>query len=118
MNEKTRDYLDGLLRSFPFMREDTNLTVHSRSIFDDTPLHVATRWEDLGIVLALLEDGADIDAVGDYGKTPLHNALQYARHDVVAKLLESGARTDIADCDGTTAVDILRARERSAGRSL
>ena len=54
----------------------------------ETPLHEATRKENLDIVKLLVQKGAKVNAEADNGKTP----LQYAYNDdIVNFLLENGA---------------------------
>ena len=115
MNAKTQQFLDELRSTFPFEDDGLGLKVNSRSIFNDTPLHVAARSGDLDLVLALLEDGAEIDAVGDYGKTPLHNAAQYGHRDLVVNLMALGAKADIPDSDCDTVIQMLSRAQRVAG---
>jgi ankyrin repeat protein len=54
---------------------DTPLTdVNQRSIGEDAPLHVASRWGALEDVEVLVAAGANVNQAGDIGNTPLHEA--------------------------------------------
>ena len=64
-----------------------------RNGLDDEPLHTACMQKHLAASKLLVQFGADVNALGDYGRTPLH----YAVHDsgleclpLVEFLLESG----------------------------
>jgi ankyrin repeat protein len=60
-----------------------------------TPLHVASRAGASGVVGALLEHGAAVDARdNERGWTPLHEAVSGRHADVARLLLESGADPD------------------------
>ena len=52
-------------------------------------------WNDLDLVRALVDAGADVNFVKHDGTTPLHWAAQHASPEVVKFLLERGARTGI-----------------------
>jgi ankyrin repeat protein len=54
----------------------------------------AVSINDLSRVRRLLERGANVNAVDNYGRTPLHQAAQYDHRDIVALLLQSGANVN------------------------
>jgi len=58
--------------------------------------------------LQLIENDANIDAVGDMGETPLHVAISKNERRVIDALLEAGARTDIVSEFGQTQVEKAR----------
>lgn len=67
---------------------------------ESTPLHWAAENGLIGIAEGLLENGALIDAVDQFGRTPLHRA---ARHPaMVAFLIRRGANVNVADVFGRT----------------
>lgn len=79
---------------------------HSESI-----VHMACRRSDLDIVLFLLEHGADISIVDDFGRTPLHDACwrPEPRFDIVALIME--ANIDLirySDVRGSTPLNYVR----------
>jgi hypothetical protein len=65
-----------------------------------TPLHLAVRVRQLGLVEALLSEGADIRAVDLGGRTALHLASLSHDLDLVAALLKRGAEVNMRDYGG------------------
>jgi ankyrin repeat protein len=76
------------------------------------PLDLASYRGDLADVIALVEGGADVNAVGDLGSTPLHEAVEQGRVQIVKFLLEQGAVPKVKNELGKTALDI--AQEKGA----
>lgn len=71
-----------------------------------TPLHFASRNNQLDIVHVLLHHGADPNRQTNAGRaTPLHRAAYCGHMDVVKALLKAGANPCIKDADGLTAAD-------------
>lgn len=70
------------------------VTAHSTRADDDTPLHVACVWGDIGAIDLLLAGGAEVNARGDLGTTPLYNAVSFERIRCVERLLKAGATMD------------------------
>jgi ankyrin repeat protein len=52
--------------------------------------------------LALIDDGADVNATQGDGTTPLHWAVYKVDHDLVAELLERGAKADVTNKYGSS----------------
>ncbi len=67
-----------------------------------TALHWASYHDDLGLVELLLDGGAKIDAVNDYGITPLSLACENGAATMVSHLIAAGARPDVARSTGET----------------
>lgn len=65
-----------------------------------TALHFAVREGDLESVKALVEAGADVNQVSEYGWTPLLTATQNRYYQIGAYLLEHGADPNIANEGG------------------
>ncbi|KAL9001553.1 MAG: hypothetical protein Q9169_000128 [Polycauliona sp. 2 TL-2023] len=66
-----------------------------------TPLHWAAINNHLALCLFLLEQGADVNALGGINQaTPAHWAVQKCNYYLVNLLLEHGADPNIADADG------------------
>ena len=76
-------------------------------------LHFASIWERVAVVRVLLENGADVNARGDYGHTPLHLA---DNDDVARVLLECGADPGARDNTGQT--PLLRTTSVKAAQAL
>lgn len=65
----------------------------------ETPLHWAASSNDVAVLDALLDAGADIEATGAVigGGTPLADARAFAQWEAAHRLVERGARTTLAD---------------------
>jgi len=65
--------------------------------FPETPLHWAASSDDVDAINALLEGGADIEALGASieGCTALDNAVGYGQFNAARRLVERGARTKL-----------------------
>lgn len=63
----------------------------------ETPLHWAASSDDVAVLDALLDAGADIEAVGAVftGGTPMSDAVIFAQWNAARRLLERGAQTTI-----------------------
>jgi uncharacterized protein len=71
------------------------ISVTSKNCDDDTPLHIAAQWGDRKACQMLVEEGADVNALGDMSCTPLHNAVGKNHVLVVEYLLDAGANPDL-----------------------
>ena len=73
-----------------------------------TPLHCAVWKGNLEVVRALLDAGADVNALNQndhWGNTPLH-AAAHANHTAIAQLLiQRGASLEARDANGRTPLD-------------
>ena len=104
---KVRMSLEEILQSisvtlFPAEMGAARVHVCSRDVDGDTPLHVMAMRGDRYACQALVDAGADVDAVGDMGQTPLHIAITYDHIEIIDLLLRAGARTDIVSEFGET----------------
>lgn len=70
-----------------------------------TALHGAAFWDRPEIATALIESGADVNAVTRRGTTPLHESARWGTVAVARILLAAGARVDAKDKDGETPLD-------------
>lgn len=66
-------------------------------------LHLAA---DSATVLALLNEGADVEARNDLSRTPLHQASTFREAEVVEALLNAGADVRARDNDGERPMDL------------
>ena len=69
---------------------------------EETAMHCATRSNHVGVVQALAEAGATIDAGDAFGTTSLHVAAITGHHATAVLLLDLGASCDATDQAGTT----------------
>lgn len=70
---------------------------------DKTPLtHVAAEDGNVEILRALIDHGADVDAVDDHQRTALHHAAKYNKANAIHALVEAGANIAAHDTIGTT----------------
>ncbi|UXY15068.1 ankyrin repeat domain-containing protein [Chitiniphilus purpureus] len=69
-------------------------------LWENTPLHLAARHEQPGLVLRLLKAGADPDQPNAAGRSPLRLAIEHDASDSAAALILSGARIDEVDEQG------------------
>ena len=65
--------------------------VDAVDVYGKTPLHHASRRNDVEMMEMLLSHGAHVDVVACDGSTPLHAAAESGAVDAVQKLLERGA---------------------------
>lgn len=68
----------------------------------DRALHLACEGRNYYLVEALLDRGADINAVGAFGQTPLRVACNRRTFYIIKLLIERNADLDIADIFGVT----------------
>jgi hypothetical protein len=82
---------------------DADPALLEREQYDgDRPLAFAAATGHLGVVLLLIERGANINATGDGGNTALHWTAVQGHEEVVALLLEKGAHANTRDNYGRT----------------
>ncbi len=69
-----------------------------RGPHEETPLHWAASSDDVAVLDALLDAGADIEAPGSVlgGGPPLKNATGFKQWNAERRLVERGARTDLS----------------------
>ena len=90
-----------------------------RDISGQTPLHRASHFGDLDVVLHLLDGGAQEDAPDINGHTPLHVAAHCGHVDVARELVRRGANVRGRDVAGQTPIRLAElAGHTAAVRSL
>ena len=67
---------------------------------------------------ALIEHGADVNAVQSDEFTPLMGAAQNGQMEMIELLLAHGARADVARANGQTPVDLAREGGHAAAAEL
>lgn len=77
----------------------TDVNARFRGPHTETPLHWAASSDDVEVLDALLDAGADIEADGAViaGGTPLADARAFAQWNTARRLVERGAHTTIVD---------------------
>ncbi len=82
----------------------------------ETPLHWAASSNDVAALDALLEAGADIEAIGGVigGGPPLADARGFGQWDAAYRLVECGARTTLTDAATLGLMDRVEACFRNA----
>jgi len=84
----------------------TNPDRNARDSFGGAALHDAMFQKNVEIVLLLIENGFDINAIGPAnGYTPLHDAVMANNVAAAKVLLEHGADKNIRGKDGLTPLD-------------
>lgn len=95
-------------RLFPAEVGEARVNLDSRSCDGDTPLHVFIWGNETENALFLIENGININAVGDMGETALHVALHQNNEIMIKALLNANAQTDIISEFGKTVMDIAK----------
>ena len=81
------------------MSEIDRADVNARAADGHTPLHSARNADE---ARALLQAGANPNAIDDHGMTPLHAAARDGEYGTAAVLLRHGAQVDARDHSGMT----------------
>lgn len=103
---------------FPSELGSKPVLVNSKDSDGDTPLHVMAMRGDVFACQALVDAGAEINAIGDMGQTPLHVAISQGYVEIVELLLAAGAKTDIQSEFGETPAEKANKKGRDIGRLL
>jgi ankyrin repeat protein len=80
-----KDILDQM-SDLPEFYITENLSVNTRGIFGNTPLHVAAMQNDTEAIITLLANGADILALGEDGFTPKFAAADLGNFEALELL--------------------------------
>ena len=88
---------------------DVNARFHGPH--DETPLHWAASSDDVAVLDALLDAGADIDAPGGViaGATPLRDATAFGNDAAARRLVARGATVSDMDAAALGMVELLQA---------
>lgn len=87
------------------MKYNPNLEVKASigtNVPDMRPLHFACAGGKTALAKAMMEAGADVNAVDGHGQTPLLRAMQNRHEEIIDSLLEHGADATIASSRGAT----------------
>jgi ankyrin repeat protein len=91
---------------------DPNLA--ARNAMKVRAIHAASASGSLSIVRALLEAGADVNALQEKGFTPLHEAAATGKLELLRLLLDHGANAELQTEDGKSALDLARDEKEDA----
>ena len=98
---------------------DVGVPVDSEHRKIGTALRCAAMRNRTDVTILLLDRGADVNKRGGWDQsTALHMAAWYNSTDVIELLLKHGASTNIKDRDGSTPIDIARAKNNEAAVRL
>jgi uncharacterized protein len=89
-----------------------DVNAHSRfSAHTETPLHWAASSDDVAVLEALLDAGADIEATGAVlgGGSPLADACGFGNWAAARRLVERGAHTQLSDAAALGLLDRVEA---------
>lgn len=89
----------------PLFIDGDSLGVDSRAMDGDTLLHRVVLKGDVEGVEVLIENGADVNAVGEMGDTPLHHAVIENSPRLVDALMRLGANPRIKNEFGMDAIE-------------
>ncbi|WP_194206025.1 ankyrin repeat domain-containing protein [Superficieibacter sp. 1612_C1] len=87
--------------------------VNQSGIFGNTPMHIACVRGDIDEVMALINGGANINAIGEHGNTPLHEAVGQGNNEIIKILVTLGCRVKVKNDFGDTPLDIAKINDRS-----
>lgn len=82
--------------------------VNQKSNFGDYPIHIASVRGDIDEMKILLDNGANINAIGEHGYTALHNAVEQGHIKMVEFLLNQGIDTTIKNINHLTAKELAQ----------
>ena len=74
-----------------YLEQGVDINARDASRMGSTALHYAAGAQKAEAVVFLLDRGADINALDDYGQTPLHGAATLMEPDIALLLMERGA---------------------------
>lgn len=69
-----------------------------------TALHLACKFECNEVVMALIQEGANINAVEKEGNTPLHWAVKFGNNQLVERFINAGTNLDSENDQGQTPI--------------
>ncbi|WP_457597031.1 ankyrin repeat domain-containing protein [Hydrogenimonas sp.] len=82
--------------------EEEHDDIDAQSKAGISPLHIAVKTRNLGMVDYLLDHGADVDIQDNNGYTPLLYAISQRRLEIVKSLVRHDADVNLANASGIT----------------
>lgn len=86
---------------------ERTIDVNESAADGTTALHWAVYHENLALVERLIDAGARVDVVNEFGSTPMAEAATTGNAAVIGKLLAAGADPDSPGADGQTALMVV-----------
>jgi tetratricopeptide (TPR) repeat protein len=98
--EKFMDQCEkGDLEIISHMLDQNAGLLNCTDIIGDTPLNIATAFNNIAIVRCLLSRRTDVNVRGVYGRTALHSAGSEGSVEIMRLLINNGAEIDIQTTD-------------------
>ena len=94
------------------------VTPATRAITGDTPLHAAIWTRQFDAARALIDAGADVNAVGEDGYTPLHAAIAQGEVPLARRLTERGASWESVNAFACSVREAARRSDDPSVRAL
>ncbi len=95
-------------RLYPEKMGKAKVSIDSRGSDGDTALHVFIWGGETKNALLLIDNGADLNAIGDMGETPIHVAIHKKDMKVIQALLKAGVQTNIISEFQKSALDLAK----------
>ncbi|KAI0198664.1 hypothetical protein F4808DRAFT_253444 [Astrocystis sublimbata] len=92
---------------------EKHLFLHGRNERGDTTCIMSAAEKCHEMVLLLIENGADVNAVNDDGRSALMQAALWGRIETVEALVDAGANKDLLDHEGHSALDLAQPSHRN-----
>ena len=112
------------LLNYAIQEEKTEISIYliekSKNLNEKTPLKTACQSQNFKIIKSLIEHGADVNGVDEYGQTALFDAIEVkkANIDIIQFLLENGADVNQEDNKGITPLSFAQSNKKSLVKVL
>lgn len=76
--------------------------INDKDIYNNSILHIATRYEKIDMIETLIKFGCDINSINDRMQTPLCSAIKFGNYEAMDLLLKHGANYNATDFQSNT----------------